>query len=157
MPYEYLIGFGASEGPRLETIQEAIKKLEALGTIKAVSGIHSSAPFGGVAKNEFLNGVLILASDLLPETLMTKLLILEKSLGRDRHEKWADRTIDLDLILEKSGLTMETSLLTLPHPEFHKRSFVLEPALEIASDWIHPKLGRKVEELWGELGSRGPK
>jgi 2-amino-4-hydroxy-6-hydroxymethyldihydropteridine diphosphokinase len=154
MPYEYLIAFGASEGPRLETIEEAIKKLETLGRVKAVSEIHTSSPFGGVAKNEFLNGVLILSSDLLPETLMTKLLLLEKSLGRDRHEKWADRTIDLDLILEKSGLIMETSLLTLPHPEFHKRSFVLKPALEIASDWIHPKFGRKVVELWGELGSQ---
>ncbi|MEI8026530.1 MAG: 2-amino-4-hydroxy-6-hydroxymethyldihydropteridine diphosphokinase [Pseudomonadota bacterium] len=149
--YHYLIAFGASEGNRSENIQEALAKIQALGTMEALSQIISTPPYGGVAQGEFLNGALILSSDLSPETLMTRLLGIEAELGRERMRKWSDRPIDLDLILEKSGLIWNSNLLTLPHPEFHKRSFVLIPAGEIAPDWIHPVLNRTVLEIWGSL------
>ena len=149
--YHYLIAFGASEGNRQKNIQDALARLQAFGAMEGLSQIMSTPPYGGVAQGEFLNGALILASDLLPEVLLSKLLGIETELGRDRSRKWADRPIDLDLILEKSGLVVRSSLLTLPHPEFHKRNFVLIPALEIAPDWIHPVLNRTVSQIWDSL------
>jgi 2-amino-4-hydroxy-6-hydroxymethyldihydropteridine diphosphokinase len=86
---------------------------------------------------------------------MKALLEIEILLGRIRTEKWGNRTIDLDLIFcRRAGGDIEifqSDILTLPHPEMHCRSFVLEPAAEIAGDWLHPILKKNIRELWTEM------
>jgi 2-amino-4-hydroxy-6-hydroxymethyldihydropteridine diphosphokinase len=101
----------------------------------------------------YLNGVLRCETKLQPEAILSNLLTIEKELGRVRgvtDVKWGPRTIDLDLIAV-DNVVLKSPTLTLPHPEMHKRRFVLEPLLEIAPEWIHPLLGKSVRELFLSL------
>jgi 2-amino-4-hydroxy-6-hydroxymethyldihydropteridine diphosphokinase len=96
---------------------------------------------------DFLNGVIAVQTDLLPPELLSLCHRVEDDLGRKRPtRRWAPRTIDLD-ILFFDELTIKSAELTLPHPELHKRRFVLEPMAEIMPDWVHPVLGKTIAEL----------
>lgn len=95
----------------------------------------------------YVNGAIKLKTDLTPETLLEVCQDIEVTLGRVRSAaRWSPRTIDIDLI-GYDDLILQATSLTLPHPELHKRRFVLEPLNEIAPEWQHPLLGKKVEEL----------
>jgi 2-amino-4-hydroxy-6-hydroxymethyldihydropteridine diphosphokinase len=68
---------------------------------------------------------------------------LENDLGRERHERWGDRTLDLDLI-DFGGSVIDTPDLTVPHPRAHERLFVLDPWLEIDPEATLPGIGSMV-------------
>ena len=82
--------------------------------------------------------------------LLDRLLEIERSLGRQRREKWGPRIIDLDLILYGDEVIAEPDL-HVPHPLMHERRFVLEPLVAIAPDAVHPVLKRRVLELLDDL------
>ena len=71
---------------------------------------------------------------------------IEKTLGRNRMEKWGQRTIDIDII-SYENMVIETSVLTVPHPYLNQRNFVLHPLAEIYPDWIHPITKKNAFEL----------
>lgn len=157
MPNEFLIALGSSLGNRIENIQLAIQRISELGTIEASSKMIETNPEGGIAQNRFMNSAVILTTDLTASALMLRLLQIEADLGRTRSGlTWADRVIDIDLILEKTGEIINSEILDLPHPRFHERSFVLIPAAEIAPYWIHPKLKYSILELKQNLTARAP-
>jgi len=110
----------------------------------------------GVAtpQSMFLNAAVIGESMLSAPVLLDLLLAIERRFGRERPYERAPRTIDLDLILYGEEV-MNTSGLTVPHPRFRERRFVLEPLAEIAPGWVDPLTGKTVAELLSELRQDG--
>jgi len=152
----------ASEwGDREANLREAIGRVGELGELRAVSTFYDTAPVGFAEQGNFLNGAMLLATDLEPLELMRALLEIERAMGRDRATGIAKgpRTIDLDLLLMDdvilpgaSGPVAEKETdvlpdLTLPHPAMAERRFVLEPLAEIAPAMVDPLSGRTVAEL----------
>jgi 2-amino-4-hydroxy-6-hydroxymethyldihydropteridine diphosphokinase len=143
------IAVGANLGDREATIRAA---LDALGRTPGIEVIRTSslmenpAVGGPEGSPPFLNGAAALATSLQPRELLARLLEIERSLGRERHQKWAPRTIDLDLLLY-DDLVLRADELTIPHPLMHERDFVLLPLAEIAADVVHPRLRTSIGEL----------
>jgi len=139
---------------REANLRDAISRIRALGTVRAVSSFHDTAPVGYTDQPRFLNAALLLETNLAAHELMSALLAIERALGRDRSGSTpkGPRTLDLDLLLYGS-LVLHTPAsadhpaLTLPHPEMHLRRFVLAPLAEIAPETIHPTSRRTVTQL----------
>ncbi len=139
-----LRGHYASIGALLEA---ARRRLPALGlnVAKASSWWRSHAwPQG--AGPDFLNGVVVVETDLGPERTLAILAALELEFGRVRGERNEARTLDLDLIAH-GRLIWDSVTLQLPHPRAHQRRFVMGPLAEIAPDWTHPTLNLTARAL----------
>jgi 2-amino-4-hydroxy-6-hydroxymethyldihydropteridine diphosphokinase len=143
------VGVGANLGDREATIREAIRLLG--GAVVAVSRLRETPPWGPVAQPDFLNGALLLETDLEPGALLELLLDVERSLGRTREgERYGPRTIDLDLLL--CDVVVDEPGLQVPHPRLHERVFALEPLLDLDPDVEIPGRGR-VDAILAELDS----
>jgi len=144
-----VVALGANIGNPREQIELAISMLRATTDVTAVSSLHTSKPVGGPEQPDYINAVCILESDLPAADLLSLLHGIEKTLGRERLERWGPRTIDLDLI-QYGGLLSSAAELELPHPRAHERRFVLEPWFEIEADAIlltHGKISHLLEQL----------
>lgn len=143
-------------GDREANLRIAVERVGALGTVLAVSSFYDTEPVGYVAQPRFLNGTLLLETELGPLELMRGLLAVERAMGRDRVGGVAKgpRVIDLDLLLY-GQVVMDTDELTLPHPAMAEREFVLRPLAEIAPEMRHPAEGLTVAELWERLPDHG--
>ena len=128
-----VIALGSNLGDRESLIDSAVEKLREDVVISKLSSLIETDPVGGPEQGRYLNGVLIGDTDLSPEDLMKKLLEIEVSLGRVRTVPNGPRTIDLDLI-DHQGMTLDSPILTLPHPRAHLRPFVILPWLEVEPD-----------------------
>jgi len=146
------IGLGANLGDRFETIEWAIDRLGALGTVDAVSGIYETEPLHVLDQPRFLNAVARVKTALRPESVLAGLLAIELDAGRTRAIRHGPRTLDLDLLLYDDQV-IHTSDLTLPHPRLHERAFVLVPLNEIASSLFVPGLELTVSQLLVRLDS----
>jgi len=149
--YCYL-GLGSNLGNKHNYITKAIKfisKLENVEITKTSSRIET-APYGKTDQPDFINCVIELETDLLPEALLKKCLDIENQLGRIRSEKWGPRTIDIDLLFYEDKI-INTELLVLPHPQLHKREFVLNSLNELCPNLIHPILNKKIKDIFVEL------
>jgi 2-amino-4-hydroxy-6-hydroxymethyldihydropteridine diphosphokinase len=140
-------------GDRETNLGEAVRRIGTLGEVRATSAFYDTEPVGLLEQPRFLNGALVLKTELAPVTLMRQLLGIERAMGREREEAVTKgpRVIDLDLLLY-GGLVVTSEELTLPHPEMQVREFVLRPLAEIAPDWVHPVLGVTVREMLQRLG-----
>jgi 2-amino-4-hydroxy-6-hydroxymethyldihydropteridine diphosphokinase len=139
-------------GAPRQTLDAALLRLAELGRVTARSDYYATAPVGYSDQPEFLNAAAAIETDLDPETLLERLLEIERSLGRDRSHGIANgpRTLDLDLLLYGDHI-LNTATLQLPHPRMIERSFVLIPLAEIAPDRIHPQARRTMKQLLLDL------
>lgn len=142
------LSLGSSQGDREKTIKAAISKLNALRGVKVLrtSSFIKTAPEGGVAKNEFVNCAVELDCFLAPRALLDKIHTIEAHLGRVRNERWADRTIDIDIIFFGDKVIAEDGL-AVPHPLYAGRSFVTEPLKELCPEKICPLMHRAVKDM----------
>ncbi len=144
-----VVALGANIGNPKEQLDLAISLLRESTDVIAVSSYYTTKPVGGPEQPDYINAVCILESDLPALDLLSLLHGIEKSLGRERIEKWGPRTIDLDLI-QYGGLLSKADELELPHPRAHERRFVLEPWHEIEPDAVlltHGKISSLLEQL----------
>jgi 2-amino-4-hydroxy-6-hydroxymethyldihydropteridine diphosphokinase len=147
------VSLGSNLGDRAGNLLLAIRGMIDAGLdVGHLSRIYETEAVETFEQPPFLNQVAELRGSSLPpaEEVMKLLLKMEKSLGRTREVKKAPRSIDLDLLLYGDD-TIDTELLTLPHPRLHRRRFVLEPLAELVPNLIHPTLDKTVAELLEEV------
>lgn len=152
MKYNAFIGIGSNLGVPAENCEKAIRLLSASPEIEVVSrsSLYESEPVGKTDQNWFVNAAVALKTSLTPEALLDEVFKIEKVFGRERLEKWGPRVIDLDLLAYEDRVIDSTSL-TLPHPEMTKRRFVLLPLSEFAGDYLHPLKNMTIHDLLKEL------
>jgi 2-amino-4-hydroxy-6-hydroxymethyldihydropteridine diphosphokinase len=154
-----VVALGANLGDRLATLESAVRLIAAeIGPVAARSPwietpalIHPDDPARSYPA--FLNGAVLVRTTLDEREVLRRLHAIEASLGRDRSretERWRPRLIDLDLVAVEDRV-VDAPDLRLPHPEMHKRDFVLEPFCAVWPDWRHPLLGRTAAELLAAL------
>ena len=149
-----VLALGSNLGDREATIVEAFLRIADVAGVELLvaSALHETAavkPHGvDASAPPYLNAVAIIDTALTPEALLEAVNAIEHDLGRVRGEKWADRTLDIDLITVE-GETRDTATLTLPHPGAAERSFVLAPWLEI--DPEATLNGERVSEILAKL------
>jgi len=147
----YLL-LGNNLGDRLSILNAAIAKIgEQIGTVFIKSSFYETAAWGKEDQPDFLNIALGVKTLLSPLQVLESALSIEEELGRVRHEKWGARLIDIDVILYEDEIVNLIEKLILPHPEMHKRKFVLQPMAEIAPDVVHPIFKKTIFELFKKL------
>jgi 2-amino-4-hydroxy-6-hydroxymethyldihydropteridine diphosphokinase len=149
------VGLGSNLGDREGTILRALARLQSKPDLSVVrvSTLRETEPVGYLEQAQFLNGVVELATELPARDLLTRLLAIERELGRTRGDgpPLGPRTIDLDLLLYGDEVIAQAGL-QIPHPRMHQRRFVLEPLAEVAPGLVVPGQG-PVETLVAELES----
>ena len=149
------VGLGSNLGDREATILRALARLKEESEIRVVrvSTLRETDPVGHVDQPQFLNGVVELETELPARDLLTRLLAIERELGRTRGDgpPLGPRTIDLDLLLYGEDTIAEAGL-QVPHPRLHERRFALEPLAELDPSAVIPGRGQ-VQILLAELES----
>lgn len=132
MPFTVIVALGSNLEPRRWYLRAAVDALSPFVRVVRVSRVHETEPVDAPAGSpRFLNMVVAGHTSLSPEALMRALLDIELRLGRRRRGvRNAPRTIDLDLILH-SAHRRATPFLTLPHPRYREREFVIMPMAEV--------------------------
>jgi 2-amino-4-hydroxy-6-hydroxymethyldihydropteridine diphosphokinase len=153
-----LIACGSNEGRPRQHLADARDLLRAMPgvTLLAASRPRETRPIGGpLGQPSFMNGAVLVETELPAVELLEVLAAIENTLHRERLERWGPRTIDLDLVLY-DDLVVEQPGLTVPHPRMTTRRFVLEPCAEIAPDFLHPLAGCSVRQLVDNISVAHP-
>ncbi|HYB54933.1 MAG TPA: 2-amino-4-hydroxy-6-hydroxymethyldihydropteridine diphosphokinase [Alphaproteobacteria bacterium] len=138
--------------------EAALAELEARG-IRVVrrSRWYRSRPVPPSGQPDYVNGVVAVETTLDPRALLAELHSIEAAFGRERREKGAARTLDLDLIAYHERVSDGgAGEPVLPHPRLASRAFVLRPLSDVAPDWRHPASGRTLAELLADLDPEAP-
>jgi len=146
------IAIGSNLGNALKNCQHAVESLSLAKGIEitSVSSFYKTEPVGIENQNLFINAVVEIKTALSARNLFKNLQNIEKDMGRKREVKGGPRIIDLDLLFYGQEVIQDSDL-RVPHPEIHRRRFVLEPICEIASYFIHPDFGVSVRGLKDRL------
>jgi len=145
--FRIILGLGGNVGGTQTLFADCLTRIAIVGRVVATSRLWRTRAVGP-PQDDFLNAAVLIEWPAGPHNLLTLCQELERAAGRgrSREERWGPRTLDLDLLLAES-LVCRGPSLELPHPRFHARRFALEPAAEVAPDWIHPLIGRTISDL----------
>lgn len=144
------IALGSNIENREQNLKLALEEIKEFAHITKESKIHETKPWGYKDQDDFLNMAIAIETDLEAINLLARLQEIEHKMGRTREIKNGPRTIDLDILLYGNEI-IERKLLKIPHPEMHKRKFVLKPLLEIAESLEHPILKKTIKQLHESL------
>ena len=124
-----IVAMGSNLGDRAAYLRFG---LDQLSTVVAQSQVFETDPVGGPDnQGPYLNMVAVIDTDLDPFALLRRLLQIEAEADRVRIERWGPRTLDMDLLFY-DDYVIQSEELTVPHPRFAERRFVLEPLSEVA-------------------------
>jgi 2-amino-4-hydroxy-6-hydroxymethyldihydropteridine diphosphokinase len=147
------IALGANLGDRSANLRAALVNLDCTEgiSVKAISGFLENPAVGGPSDSPaFLNAVAEVVTSLSAREFLARLLEIERSLGRERRDKWGPRTIDLDILLYGDSIIREQDLV-VPHPRMQERRFVLRPLAELAPKLAIPGITETVGELLAKM------
>jgi 2-amino-4-hydroxy-6-hydroxymethyldihydropteridine diphosphokinase len=146
------IGIGSNMADPVSNCLESIDRIAAFArsTITGRSSLYRTEPVGMPDQDWFVNCVVEIETRFKALTLLDILQKIENDMGRIRKDRWGPRTIDFDILLYGQEIITEDNLI-IPHPELHKRRFVLVPMCEIAPYAIHPSYGISMMGLLNRL------
>ncbi len=144
-----LILLGSNQSNPKEQLKLANVRITEIAIIERASALYKTAAWGKTDQDDFYNQAIIIDTKLEADELMLALLAIERSMGRERLEKWSARIIDIDIILI-DGLIHESEVLSVPHPHMQSRRFVLVPSEEIAAEMMHPIYQKNIKTLLSE-------
>ena len=140
------IALGTNLGNRPANLRSAIDSFSPELRVAQESTIYETPPWGYADQPAFLNMVIKAETELEPYALLSYLKEKEKILGRVKNFRNGPRLIDLDILFYNTLILAEEKL-TIPHPRLHERAFVLAPLAEIAAEFKHPLLRKKISVL----------
>lgn len=146
------IGLGSNLDDPSHQLNLAIDTIKDSNTILKQSSFFVNPPYGYLDQNDFVNAVIQIETAMDCFELLALLQSIEHQQKRFKTIKWGPRTIDLD-ILCFNNLIINTSRLTIPHPEIYQRIFVLQPWAEITPEWVLPD-GARIVDLYEDLIKR---
>ncbi len=147
MPTTVAIGLGSNLGDRRAHLDYSTSRLASiLGRLRVSSYFETDPIDTPGPQPRFLNAVAAGETTQSARELLDALLTIERERGRERPVRGAARTLDLDLVLFGDRILNEPGL-SVPHPRFRDRRFVLEPLAQIAPDMVDPVTGKTVGEL----------
>ncbi|MBO4863396.1 MAG: 2-amino-4-hydroxy-6-hydroxymethyldihydropteridine diphosphokinase [Eubacterium sp.] len=154
--HKAFLGLGSNLGDREKYLDMAIEELgrDSAITVKKISSFIETEPYGPVEQPDFLNGVIEVETTLEADELLSIINDIEQEAGRERIIHWGPRTLDIDILFFDDAV-INTEILTIPHPEMHKREFVLVPMNEIAPYVYHPTLRKNVSQMLDDLKHSG--
>lgn len=149
----YLL-LGSNLSDRINAIKEAKSLLtEQVGKIITSSHFYETQAWGKTDQPDFVNQAVAVHTKLMPDDVLTAILAIEKELGRERTEKWAERIIDIDILLYDNLVVNEKDLV-IPHPHLHERNFALVPLMEIAGEEEHPVMHQTIEDIYFDCSDK---
>ena len=143
------LSLGSNLGSSGDLLAAAIIDIEKeCGSVETQSSLYRSQAWGLEDQPDFFNQVVSIQTSLSPVILLKSILNIELRHGRIRgKDQWVARTLDIDILFFGNSI-LNLPDLTIPHPRIADRNFTLVPLMEIAPDYVHPKLGVTIEELY---------
>lgn len=154
--HRYLIALGSNvrhhrHGAPAQVLRAALGALDDEGITVLVAAPTIFTPPLGPSKRHYANGAALVETSAEPQDLLVLLKQIECEFGRrPGGQRWISRVLDLDIVLWDGGAYGDERL-TIPHPRFRERGFVLKPAAAIAPGWRDPLTGLTVRQLNARL------
>lgn len=150
----YIVALGSNRAGRHGGPADEVRAALALLNPVATAPIMASAPVGP-SQRRFANTAALVESERDPPAMLARLKAIERAFGRRAGQRWGARVIDLDII-GWSGGSWSSPDLTIPHPAFRTRDFVLDPLVRLVPGWRDPVTGFSIRQLHARLTRRRP-
>jgi len=135
--YKTALSLGSNLGDRQIQLATALEEIQNFAPLASVSSLYETDPVGNIAQPSFFNIAVLASTTLDVHTFHSKLRQTELDLGRVRSVRGGPRRIDIDIIFYEDDI-IDKDDLTIPHPRYADRNFVLLPLCEIVPDWMCP-------------------
>ncbi len=144
------LGLGGNIGDPVASMGRALRALNRRDDtqVLAVSAVYKTPPWGKTDQAWFHNACAGIETSLEPEPLLATCLDIEKTMKRQRMERWGPRTIDIDVLAYEGLDRFESPTLVLPHPRMTERAFVLVPLADVAPGLM---ISGKTVTQWRDL------